>query len=547
MIDIALTHANILIVDDQQANIDVLTGLLDVKGFTSYVTTTDPREVITLFNTFKPDILLLDLNMPYLNGFQVMEQINIRIPTNAYIPILILTAEIAPESKQLALATGASDFLTKPFDLIEIDLRIKNLLKVRYLHQQLEMKNQILEEKVIERTAELEESNKLLTVAKNKAEGMDRLKTTFLTNMSHELRTPLTGINGFADFLRQKLVAPELKEMAELIFESGNRLSETLGLILDLSELESEKLYFNVQRLDLVSEIRKIIYLITKTIDTKGLYIKVITDSPSVYISTDERAIATILNNLIKNAIKFTDAGGIHIVISRNEDHVQVQVVDTGIGIAKSKHKIIFEEFRQASEGINRNFEGTGLGLFLTKKIVEKIGGCISVESEIGKGSTFTITLPTSNLEDAIKDTPLPPNQQKPNPASGKTKRPVALLVDDDANVFLILKRYTADFIDLENIMDGKSAIKLCMQKRFDLIFMDINLQHSIDGKQVTNTIRKINGYESIPIIATTAYAMVGDKEEFLAAGCSHYMSKPFRREVIEALMYEILSSMPEA
>ena len=261
MIDSTLLNANILIVDDQQANIDVITGLLEVKGFTNYKTTKDSRQVINLFEEFKPDLLLLDLSMPYLTGFQVILQLKDIIPADTYFPILVLTADITAEAKQKALSGGASDFLTKPFDLIEVDIRIKNLLNTRYLHQQLENQNQILEEKVKERTKELEKTNIELIAAKEQAEEMNRLKSNFLANMSHELRTPLIGINGFADFLRQDLEDPELKSMAENIYISGNRLSETLNLILDLSNLESEKMEFHHKQVDLVNQTDELISL----------------------------------------------------------------------------------------------------------------------------------------------------------------------------------------------------------------------------------------------------------------------------------------------
>lgn len=184
MIDSSLINANILIVDDQQANIDVLTGLLDVKGFQYYKTTNDSRQVFKLFEEFKPDILLLDLKMPNLTGFEVMMQLKVLIPSKTYIPILVLTADITPESKQKALECGASDFLTKPFDLIEVELRIKNLLKIRYLHQQLENQNQILEEKVIEGTKKIEKTNIELKVVKENAEQSDKMKSELLNQIS---------------------------------------------------------------------------------------------------------------------------------------------------------------------------------------------------------------------------------------------------------------------------------------------------------------------------------------------------------------------------
>ena len=174
MIDSTFKNANILIVDDKVANIDILAGLLQIQGYTNIKTTTDPRLVVSLFKSFNPDLILLDLMMPYLTGFEVMVQLKELIPDGTYLPILVLTADIAVEAKQRALAGGARDFLAKPFNLIEVGLRIKNLLFARYLHQQLQNQNLILEEKVRERTIKLEKTNVDLVAAKDKAEESDR-------------------------------------------------------------------------------------------------------------------------------------------------------------------------------------------------------------------------------------------------------------------------------------------------------------------------------------------------------------------------------------
>jgi signal transduction histidine kinase len=540
MIDFTLITANIMIVDDQQANIDVLTGLLDVKGFTNYTTTIDPRQGVRLFKEYKPDLLLLDLNMPHLTGFQVMAQLKDLIPSNTYFPILVLTADITQESKQKALAGGASDFLTKPFDLMEVDIRIKNLLNTRFLYQQLEDHNQILEEKVKERTKELEKTNKELIIAKEKAEDLNRLKSNFLANMSHELRTPLIGINGFADFLRQDLVDPGLKSMAENIYISGNRLSETVNLILDLSKLESDKMEFSHKQIDIVNQTEELVSLFKEAAHKKGLFIKSSSSQPSIFINTDEQAFRSIINNLINNAIKFTNKGGIAADISLKDNFVEIKVTDSGIGIPKKYHDIIFDEFRQVSEGFSRNFEGTGLGLNITKKLVEKAGGEISIDSEPNKGSTFIVKLPVTIQGEKTEDNPVMHNPPIACVTRQKSVKPLALLVDDDPFVYQVLKRYTAGQVNLEKTTEGRHAIKLCEQKQYDYIFMDINLRWGIDGIEATKEIRKIKGYKSIPIIALTAYAMMGDKEEFLAAGCSHYLSKPFKQKKILNLLNEI-------
>ncbi len=400
MIDSTLKNANILIVDDHQPNIDVLTRLLEAKGFLNFKTTNDPRQVVGLFQEYQPDLLLLDLKMPQLSGFDVMNQLKCLIPDNIYFPILVLTADITQESMGKALIGGATDFLTKPFDLMEVDLRIKNLLKTRYFHQQLENQNLVLEDKVKERTKELENTNIELKFAKEQAEEMNRLKSNFLANMSHELRTPLIGINGFADFLRQDLEVPALKEMAEIIFNSGNRLSETLNLILDLSRFESKNMELEYQKIDIVKGTETVICLFKELAREKGLWLNTTFNRSSIFINSDGWAFQSILNNLINNAIKFTNEGGITVDISIITGFVEIKVIDSGIGISKENHKLIFEEFRQVSEGLNRNFEGTGLGLNITKKLVAKLGGEISVVSERGEGSTFIVKLPIVQPEE---------------------------------------------------------------------------------------------------------------------------------------------------
>ncbi len=380
-----------------------------------------------------------------------------------------------------------------------------------------------------------------LIAAKEKAEEMNRLKSNFLANMSHELRTPLVGILGFADILSQEVESQESKEMAETILKSGNRLSETLNLILDLSKFETEKLAINYPKFDLVSKAEEIINSFNGTAVKKGLTLKSSFSQDSIIINFDERAFNSILNNLINNALKFTSEGSVTTTIFLNNDFVEIKVIDTGIGINEKDYQIIFDEFRQASEGYNRNFEGSGLGLSITKKIVEKFGGTITVESEIGKGTTFKVKLPVTNAEAKEKEITGAETKIIHQLPKQKSVKPIALLVDDDPFVFTVLKRYASEYIELKTTVDADFAIKKLKEKQYDLIFMDINLRRGMDGKEATKKIRTMKGYESIPIIATTAYAMVGDKEEFLAAGCTHYLSKPFSQEDIVSLLEEVL------
>jgi signal transduction histidine kinase len=398
MIDSTLKYANILIVDDQQSNIDVLTDLLDDEGYKNYLTSTDSRKVVELYEEFKPDLLLLDLQMPHLTGFQIMIQLKVLIPANTYFPILVLTADITTESKQKALTGGASDFLTKPFDLVEVDLRITNLLKARYLHQQLENQNQILEEKVKERTAELEKTNVELIAAKDKSEEMNRVKNYFLSNMSHELRTPLISVLGFAELLQQELKDPEHLEFVNHIMSGGQRLNNTLTSILELSKLEASESFLTLKPCNLADEIEVRVKSFLPMAQTKKLFLRTELSDKYLNAHIDNELFGKGLYHLVNNAVKFTKEGGVFVVLNKERqeenDWAVIKIIDTGVGIPKTEIDKIFGEFRQSSEGHSRSHEGTGLGLTIAKRIIEMMNGIIKVESEIGKGSVFSIWLP---------------------------------------------------------------------------------------------------------------------------------------------------------
>ena len=380
-----------------------------------------------------------------------------------------------------------------------------------------------------------------LIQAKEKAEEMNRLKSNFLANMSHELRTPLVGILGYAEIIRQEKVSPEIKVMAETIYKSGNRLSETLNLILDLSRFETEKKEIKYQRVELVEKTKEVITLFNEAAHKKGLLLLSSFSSESIFINFDDRAYNSILSNLINNAIKFTSEGSITTSVSLYDHSVEINVADTGIGIAENDFEFIFDEFRQASEGYTRNFEGSGLGLSITKKLVEKYGGTITVESEVGKGSTFKVILPVTNDLENLKEQAASEMHSSTKSPKTKLEKPLGLLVDDDSLVFQVMKRYLRDDVELETTVDAEFAAKMLREKKYNIIFMDINLNRGMDGKKAAAMIRKMHGYEFTPIIATTAYALEGDKEEFISAGCSHYLSKPFNKTEIIDVVTEAL------
>ncbi|MHB1689015.1 MAG: sensor histidine kinase [Ignavibacteriaceae bacterium] len=224
------------------------------------------------------------------------------------------------------------------------------------------------------------------------------MKSNFLANMSHELRTPLIGILGFAEILNKEIEYEELKGMAKIIYSSGNRLLQTLNLVLDFSRIESDKYEMKVISLDLAKATIDTAKLFYAMVNVRNLYLKINIKDDSLFANLDENIFHQIINNLVNNAIKFTSDGGIVVELDKeiinDKLWAAIKVIDTGIGIPEESIQIIFEEFRQVSEGLNRNYEGTGLGLTITKKIVELMNGRITVESVYGKGSKFTVYFP---------------------------------------------------------------------------------------------------------------------------------------------------------
>lgn len=417
MINSTLKNANILIVDDQQANIDVLTSLLEFKGYTNLKQTTDSRIVISLFKESEPDLILLDLMMPYLDGFQILEQLKELVPAGTYLPILVLTADVTPDAKQIALAGGASDFLSKPFDLIEVDLRIKNLLKTRFLHQQLENQNLILEEKVKERTKELEETNKKLIEAKEKVEQSDKLKSEFLRQMSLEMRTPTNAVLSFTNLLREEMrqkITPDLLEYFNGIDSAGQSLIRTVDLILNVSEMQESANKPVFSEFDVVGEIiNKVMLENRKIIENKGLQFKFTSAIQAAVVTGDKFSIYQIFVNLLGNAIKYTKTGEISIIISNTESGFNISIEDTGIGISEEfiemmYHPAMLEEKDGAMRDEGKNLglaivkkycDLNGIGLALVRKYCDMNGIVIKIESNKGMGTRFTLVFTGIKVE----------------------------------------------------------------------------------------------------------------------------------------------------
>jgi len=382
------------------------------------------------------------------------------------------------------------------------------------------------------------EEREILIREKQFAEEMNRIKNNFLSVMSHELRTPLTSIIGYAELLNEDIESKESREMIEMIIKGADRLKTTLNSILDLSRIEANMLKLQFVHTN-ISELVNSKYLFYKKYSEEKFLDFTIKVDNEAYALIDKVIFNKILDNLISNSIKYTNSGYINILTgieeSDGEKYSFVKVSDSGIGITDEQKEIIFEPFRQGSEGMGRKFEGTGLGLTLTKKFVELLGGKISFESKIGKGTEFKIMFPVST-EKSLKSV-----EEKLNDRKSKKFR--LLLAEDDDDSAYILGKYLKKIGGIpERTNSGRDAVKMAKENKYDIIIMDIGLKH-MNGLDATKEIRKIPGYEKIPIIAVTAYVMPGDEERIRQAGCNDYVQKPFSKKQLERSISEFVNT----
>ena len=376
--------------------------------------------------------------------------------------------------------------------------------------------------------------------AKEKAEEMNKVKSYFFANMSHELRTPLVGILGFADIIREELEdRPDLQNMAELITKSGQRLHETLNLILSLSKLESGKLEIKISEENIIPHIKTSFNIFEQAANKKGLQYNLQLPDKEVICRIDPNLIHNVLNNLINNAIKFTSKGSVTVRLDVSHSTARIQVIDTGIGIPKENQSVIWEEFRQVSEGLNRSFEGTGLGLTIVKKFTTLMGGRVSLESEKDKGSTFILEFPIAfkKLEDEMSNVS---KNKKIKTDIAKTDFDILYVEDDQASIDIVSIMLKGKY-KFDIARNADEALVKVKQTSYKAILMDVNLQNDTDGVQLTKLIRQINGYNNIPVAAITAYALDKDKETFLSQGMTHYLSKPFSKAELLDLISEML------
>jgi len=413
------------------------------------------------------------------------------------------------------------------------------IIRIRQIQQEILHANETLETRVTERTAEMEQ-------AKVDAEHANRSKSDFLANMSHEIRTPLNAIVNLSQLALKKQTDTTAKEYLEKLISSGNNLAVIINDILDFSKIEAGKLNielipFNLQ--ELVKEIIDTYSVISTEKNLQLLHEFINCDQFDVI--GDPLRLRQVLGNLLSNAIKFTEQGSVTLKISQEQTgnsqfHCRFDVTDTGIGLSQQQINNLFISFHQADSSTTRKFGGTGLGLTISKQLVELMDGHIRVSSIPGKGSQFSFTLPFAIADEptSISSTKINLSEQSPELLVNKR---ILLVEDNEVNQLIAQALLDEIRVKTQTAENGLEAIKLLNQHEFDLILMDLQMPE-MDGYETTLKIRNELTLSDIPIIALTANAMQDDIERCLKVGMNAHLAKPIDVKELHEMLLSFLS-----
>ncbi len=415
----------------------------------------------------------------------------------------------------------------------EIERRHRTELELREADAKLRALNEQLEARVAERTAEL-------SAAKEAALSASHAKSDFLATMSHELRTPIAGIIGLAELLARCELPPDARSMLEPLTSSSRTLLSLIGDVLDYSKIEAGRL--DIERIVMAVRpvIQDVLLLLRPKAEEQGLRLELNID-PSVpqHVRCDPTRVQQIVLNLVSNAIKFTPSGRVTVQLGYRDGVLSIAVRDTGIGISPDAQAGLFQPFSQADRSTTRKYGGSGLGLVITRRLANLLGGDVSVVSEAGVGSTFTCTVQAESAEP-------PKSSTQPSEAMAPPLR-VLLAEDNDINAFILSKLLAHLGHTCERVRDGREAVEQAGQRTFDAIIMDMQMP-ILDGGEATRQIRQLPGPPGkVPIIGLSADAISDHNQEYMACGLNLYLTKPCTLEQLQRALAQVSSATATA
>jgi signal transduction histidine kinase len=507
----------ILVVDDDAANLTELINILQ-SNYTVFAAK-DGITALYVAQWSMPDLILLDVIMPDMSGFEVFNELK-KTEGTKDIPVIFITGLNTAGNESKGLAIGAADYIHKPFDPTIVSLRVLHQIQIINLKKNLE-------------------------AAVNTAELANRAKSDFLAKMSHEIRTPLNAVLGISEAnLHSTDIAQNTRDDFAKVYSSGKLLLSIVNDLLDFSKIEAGKMDIIPVQYELASLINDSIQHNIHRINDKPIKFDLqMEDNLPTRLMGDDLRIAQIINNLLSNAFKYTDEGIVILSFDTiakpdgNDLTLVIRVRDTGRGMTDEQLKTLFNEYSRFDEKNNRAVEGTGLGLAITKHLVNLMDGEITAESKPGEGTLFVVKLPQSKISDDVMDIKLLDNlrrfhmnfdSQKDNMKVIRHFMPYGsvLVVDDmESNLYVATRLMKLYKLKLETAMSGREAVnKIKVGKTYDIIFMD-HMMPDMDGIETTKKLRGL-GYEGI-IVALTANAIVGQAEMLMECGFDEFMSKP--------------------
>jgi len=513
----------------------LLERILQQMQFANIISTTDSREAATLFSEFQPDLVLTDWLMPHVDGFALVEQIRALTGSDEYLPIVVLTADVTQQTRQRALAAGATDFLTKPFDHLTVLLRIANLLQARLSYLKIQEQNAALEESVRDRTVELEQALTELKSTQRLAIQQERLAAlgAMAGGIAHDFNNALTIVMGFGELLLRDAERGLSKENATLplttILTAAKDAAKVVRRLREFyrpDESGDQRLPVNLNQL-----IEQAILLTqprwhTETI-ARGCTITITTELGEIpNIAGDAAALREALTNLIFNAVDALPKGGAITLRTRPEgEAVVLEISDTGTGMSEEVRERCLEPFFST-----KGERGTGLGLSMVFGIIHRHGGTIDIQSEPGKGTTFALSLPPFGV--------VSPTAPSPSPWS---YTPLRVLVVDDQPILsqLMCEFLQADLHSVETAFSGSDALEKFRTSPFDVVITD-HVMAGMTGEQLAVAINELN--PKIPVILVTGYASGYTAGKQYSEAVDLVLAKPLSRAALRDAFAKVLT-----